>query len=1412
MGEQAFKRIFTRKRLIIASLVLLPVVMVLVRVYLHSQAFNSLVAQQIQRAALKRGLELRIGSFGFNWDSYTATFHNLTLHNRTNGLVVARLSNLSLSLDVDIDEHALHLKHARVDGLEVYYTIDEQGRSSIDGWAEKRSEGSGLVKTDSLRLHLQGFKLHYSDPTLKTSVAGSSLVQFSGNGAEIEAQGHSILTLASSVLPLEYNLRARLEGEKLFLDILKVDSELVQLETSGVLEDGSYDLRFKSLAELKLLTSLTHDGLDGRVEVGGKIRGRGADYLLEAQLQSSQIATRLGSFDLSIKRLKVSPHYRVARVELEDLKIDRFSSPEAKAKNISSERLILELDHHSTLSVPELNIARLTGSGFWASQIRARNLEASLLGSVVELRAGLTVAALAGSGVRLERIETGVKLVRNMLEVDALKAHLAGGLVKASGKMPIKSGSGRVDVEYQGLQLAAIVQNFPESTLSGRVQIDLKSLTQASARVDGLVVSTAGMQGGYSANWDGGALYLSRLELKTARSRINASGTLSETVAITFNIASDDAAELQAFALSVPQVKTLLEPALKYKPRLMGSMKIDGTVSGRLKSPEVEVRAELGHIALHQEDFGPVTALIKTDRGTTHVSVTIDQGDGRLRLDASLPEALNTITIYSSIERIRLERLFKAAAVNALSSRLAGCINAEVSLEKLSLKDFTSQQGRIELWSDELTISGRGLKDLRLLLGLRADEIKIERFDAQLSPGRLHGSGRVDTLQQAFQLELRASLLDLNALVREVGFDNVMVSGAAEAWLQLEGNLRELDRVRINLKATAPALFINDKSAGAVTLSAVTQNNRLDIDLITDIIGKPQPLKVTVDLADEFRAVSVEANVADLDIADLLTLYDPAIAKNLSGRVTGRIKLKGPTLDEFGQTSLDKLEGSLEIERLSLAVADQEIPVITPVTLKLRRKRVEVTPVVLKGQGIDLLLNASLSNIYEKPAINLTVKGSLTIEQMQFIDRLGKGNSLGGILLVDAGLSGALEDPKLTGEVRLRNFFLAIAGIPVEVERGNARVELQGDKAIIKTLRARSGEGYILGAGAVKLERLKPVEWSLDLETDALETYYQRVSAQLAARLKLNGTPSQQTITGQVEIPRAEYQSDFDLGALLAGNRRVFSSFDLGFAGASLPTRLDINIEANESLLIRNEQLNTIGSAKLNLSGDLDSLQLTGLISLEGGSIVFRKQKYTIEQGTLQFLDGAVAYLNLLAQSRIGGYDITLGLRGPVDKIEVDLRSEPALSRSEILSLITTGRLDSGALNTQDLVNSGVSAAAGLLSEELISKQAERLLGLNSFKVDSVLKPNSNPAARVTISKKLSKDLNTYSTNLATGAFNEVSVRTPASQVQLRVTEAKPLLFVYGLGLLYGGRTQGLTTTYTQQSLWQTSLGHTPVA
>ncbi|MDQ3013105.1 MAG: translocation/assembly module TamB domain-containing protein, partial [Acidobacteriota bacterium] len=201
------------------------------------------------------------------------------------------------------------------------------------------------------------------------------------------------------------------------------------------------------------------------------------------------------------------------------------------------------------------------------------------------------------------------------------------------------------------------------------------------------------------------------------------------------------------------------------------------------------------------------------------------------------------------------------------------------------------------------------------------------------------------------------------------------------------------------------------------------------------------------------------------------------------------------------------------------------------------------------------------------------------------------------------------------------------------------------------------------------------------------------------------------------------------------------------------PVTLNIRVEARDSITIRSKQINAVGTALLTLSGQLSDPRITGRIDSEGGLVNFRGQRYEITKGTLDLLAGNdTPQINLVAEGDVGGYRVYVGFVGPLDGIEITLRSEPDLPRTDVLSLITTGRTETGTLTSQDLLRSGFGAAGSLLSSSLISRPTEQLLGLSRFQIDPVLRPNSNPAARLTIGQQFSRDLYvSYSTNLGSG-------------------------------------------------------------
>jgi hypothetical protein len=273
--------------------------------------------------------------------------------------------------------------------------------------------------------------------------------------------------------------------------------------------------------------------------------------------------------------------------------------------------------------------------------------------------------------------------------------------------------------------------------------------------------------------------------------------------------------------------------------------------------------------------------------------------------------------------------------------------------------------------------------------------------------------------------------------------------------------------------------------------------------------------------------------------------------------------------------------------------------------------------------------------------------------------------------------------------------------------------------------------------------------------------FYRSLHAMADGDLTLAGTPQNQTLSGTVTIAQAEYTANFGLEGLLTGQGGGFDFGGFGASGGSSasafpPVGLNVRVEARDSFIIRNEQVNTVAAALLDVSGTLAAPSVSGRVTFEGGAIRFRGQRYEITTGTLDLPAGfgATPQLNLQAESEIGGYRVYLGFTGAINDLELTLRSEPNLARTEILALMTTGRTEAGTLGSEELVRSGLGAAVSLLSEEFISQPVSRetksLFGINRFQIDPVLRPNANPAARLTIGSQFARNFSfTYSTNLA---------------------------------------------------------------
>jgi translocation and assembly module TamB len=166
---------------------------------------------------------------------------------------------------------------------------------------------------------------------------------------------------------------------------------------------------------------------------------------------------------------------------------------------------------------------------------------------------------------------------------------------------------------------------------------------------------------------------------------------------------------------------------------------------------------------------------------------------------------------------------------------------------------------------------------------------------------------------------------------------------------------------------------------------------------------------------------------------------------------------------------------------------------------------------------------------------------------------------------------------------------------------------------------------------------------------------------------------------------------------------------------------------------------------------------LTGRVEAGEGTIFFRGNRFEISHATADFIDRnrINPVLEIRAEADVKTYRLILDAVGDLDHLNMNITSDPPMSTVDILSLLTTGKTDSGEGTTQQKSQMTGMSAASVLSENLtgvIGKRVQRIFGLESFRVDPFLAGTENdPTARITISERISKDMVvTFSRNVTT--------------------------------------------------------------
>ncbi|MGH7726272.1 MAG: translocation/assembly module TamB domain-containing protein [Candidatus Eiseniibacteriota bacterium] len=300
----------------------------------------------------------------------------------------------------------------------------------------------------------------------------------------------------------------------------------------------------------------------------------------------------------------------------------------------------------------------------------------------------------------------------------------------------------------------------------------------------------------------------------------------------------------------------------------------------------------------------------------------------------------------------------------------------------------------------------------------------------------------------------------------------------------------------------------------------------------------------------------------------------------------------------------------------------------------------------------------------------------------------------GGRGEVRMSLTGTPKKPVLAGSAFIRDAIVRPAGREEVFTNVNGRIELEGDRLVIKELTARQGKKGridVTPGGYAKLAELRIESYEVDVRAQevtafasgeyivSLDGVFRVVSGTLR-----NGPFPLPHITGRANVREGVFLTNFADPARQAASQGP---------AALPPWTYAIDVTAENNVWYRPSEANIEGKLdNFSIIQEPDRFLLLGTVEAIRGRYYFLANQFDMESGRLFFdaahpndptMDATLTCEKALPLSEGGAREtITLTVSDRVSKPTVTLSSSPTqLSQGEIVSLLTYGQLSGGAGN-----------------------------------------------------------------------------------------------------------------------------------
>lgn len=961
--------------------------------------------------------------------------------------------------------------------------------------------------------------------------------------------------------------------------------------------------------------------------------------------------------------------------------------------------------------------------------MRAVSLDGQLASDVLR-------AVASGKRVELRSLQGSYRLADGNLVVPNVSVNAFGGSLIANAEMKHLDSTpdASVRASLNNISLKAIQQMAGEQatkqaalsgTLKGKIDATWRgSISNLRARSDLLVRAEAASRANPSAReipvdgslhviYDGPrqSITVHDTTFKLPSATVTAQGILSDHSNLQLHANANDLHQLASLAASFSSNQSA-------PPAISGSAALNATVQGSEKRPRLAAQLNAQNLQVEGSEWKTATVALHADPSQITVDnaslVNAQQGQVTLSAHVALKnwgyQPTSSIMARLNAQRLRLADLQKLAKKQY---PISGDLSANMNLQGSQLQPLGSgsvQVTHARVYDEPIQV---------LSAKFHADNgTVVSTLNVSAAPGVINANLSYTPKTKAYKVRLDAPEIVLQK-IRRLQEKNLGINGTISASVNGQGTV---DDPGLVATVQLPQLQMRKGAISNFKADLRVAQHKADLNVGTNVSAASIHAHATVGLTgDYYTDAVIDTNTIPLD--PLLATYASSVPQGFQGQTELHANVKGPLKDK------SKLVAHLSIPILQAKYQAVQIGIPRPIRADYANSVVTLQPAEIRGTDTSLTAQGRIPISGNAPP-TLTAQGSVDLRILQIF---APNIQSSGLVSLDMRASGTKA---VQGHLGLKNVALSTADAPLGVEKMNGTMDITKDRVQVSQLTAQVGGGQVELGGAIMY---KPsLQFNLAVKGKSVRIRYpEGLRTVLDTNLAFVGTRQASTLSGRVLIDNLSFTPDFDL-------MKFADQFSTGTApsqpGFADTVKLAIAVQTQSSLNAVSSQLSIAGQANLQIGGTADDPVITGRTNLTSGELFFRNVRYQLQRGVITFDDPNQTrpVLNVSVSTVIEQYNLTLTLRGPLDKLTTQYTSDPPLATADIINLVARGKTtEEQAASSQSTDSMIASQVAGQLSGGI-----QKLVGISSLQIDPTLGGNNaNPSARIAIQQRITKNL-----------------------------------------------------------------------